>query len=188
MTSRESPALERSRVISRLDALYRRTGANLPYSDPRPSHGAQMEGYFWRVTDVESSRVIFHDAEIYAEKNWGAGFPERWWWGQAQGFEHPDVCVAFGGGRLTAGPLAITVGGVVVRVGDDVTALRRRSRPCTARPMAPAGRFGRAGMGASFTSWAWELASRTYCRCRSPTNAVMSTPTSSSLPRTSRWK
>jgi hypothetical protein len=62
----------------------------------------------------------FDAAEIYAEKNWGAGFPERWWWGQAQGFERPDVCVAFGGGRLTMGPLAITVGGAVVRVGDDV--------------------------------------------------------------------
>ena len=30
------------------------------------------------------------------------------------------MCVAFGGGRLTAGPVAMTVGGAVVRVGDDV--------------------------------------------------------------------
>jgi len=30
------------------------------------------------------------------------------------------VCVAFGGGRLTAGPVAMTVGGAVVRVKDDV--------------------------------------------------------------------
>jgi hypothetical protein len=226
-------------VIERLDEIYRHTGANLPHGDPLPSHGAQMEGYFWRVTDVLSSRVVvvlcgvnrhpdgdwatvaiaaepggfvrsavfprasarrdaylvtagdgafratandvhlelgddavvdlsldrvaswphalggggifsavpflgqywhphvlggavsgqasigserwaFDGAEIYAEKNWGAGFPERWWWGQAQGFERPDVCVAFGGGRLTAGPLAMTVGGAVIRVGDDV--------------------------------------------------------------------
>jgi hypothetical protein len=225
-------------VIDWLDARYRRTGANLPSGDPLPSHGAQMEGYFWRVTDVAASRVVvvlcgvnrhrdgdwatvaiaaepggfvrsavvpnararrdvfevvagdgafrasatsvhtdlgdavvdlsidrvvpwphrlgggglfsalpflgqywhphilggtvsgtatigderwqFDAAEIYAEKNWGAGFPEHWWWGQAQGFERSDVCVAFGGGRLTAGPLAITVGGAVVRVGDAV--------------------------------------------------------------------
>jgi tocopherol cyclase len=226
-------------VIGRLDAFYRRTGANLPHGDPLPSHGARMEGYFWRVTDVVTSRVIvvlcgvnrhpdgdwatiaiaaepggfvrsavvpdaasrrdvflvtagdgafratstgvhvdlgtgatvdlsidrvvgwphalggggvfsaipflgqywhphalggvvsgqasigsetwvFDGADIYAEKNWGAGFPERWWWGQAQGFDRPDVCVAFGGGRLTAGPLAMTVGGAVVRVGNDV--------------------------------------------------------------------
>jgi hypothetical protein len=226
-------------VIARLDAAYRRTGANLPGGDPLPSHGAEMEGWFWRVTDVATSRVVvvlcginrhpdgdwatvaiaaepggfvrsavldgaraeadrflvtagdgafradattvhvdlgddaavdlsiddavrwphalgggglfsavpflgqywhphvlggrvsgvavvgeqrwsFAEAAIYAEKNWGAGFPERWWWGQAQGFDRPDVCVAFGGGVLTAGPLSITVGGVVVRIGDDV--------------------------------------------------------------------
>ncbi len=225
-------------MTGRLDAFYRRSGANLPNGDPLPSHGAQMEGYFWRVTDVARSRVVvvlcgvnrhpdgdwatvaiatepggvvrsavlplassrrdaflvtaggdafraspthvrielgdavvdfsieravgwphalggggifsavpflgqywhphvlggavsgsaqigsdrwdFSDAQIYAEKNWGAGFPERWWWGQAQGFDRDDVCVAFGGGRLTAGPLAITVGGAVIRVGGDV--------------------------------------------------------------------
>ncbi len=226
-------------MIGQLDAFYRRSGANVPNGDPLPSHGAQMEGYFWRVTDVASLRVVivlcgvnrhpdgdwatvaigaepggfvrsavlplasarrdtflvtagdgrfratatevhielapdaivdlsidrtvpwphslggggvfsavpflgqywhphvlggsvsglavigseqwgFADANIYAEKNWGAGFPERWWWGQAQGFENREVCVAFGGGRLTAGPLAMTVGGAVVRVDDRV--------------------------------------------------------------------
>lgn len=228
--------------VSSLDGLYRRTGANLPRSDPRLSHGAEMEGYFWRFTDVAGGRVLvvlcgvnvhpdgdwatvavaahpggfvrsvaldgahaapdefrveagdgafaatatevhvdlgadarvdvtldrpvewplalgaggllsalpflgqywhphllggdasgiarvghqaweFAAAEVYAEKNWGAGFPERWWWGQAQGFDRPDVCVAFGGGRLTAGPLAANVGGVVVRVGAHVVRL-----------------------------------------------------------------
>jgi hypothetical protein len=226
-------------VIGQLDTVYRRTGANLPGGDPLPSHGAEMEGYFWRVTDVAAARVIvilcginrhpdgdwatvalatepggfvrsavlplarsdrerflviagegafradessvhidlgdgaradlsladtfswpltlggggvfsmvpflgqyWHPhvlggrasgevetgahrwsvdaADVYAEKNWGAGFPERWWWGQAQGFDRPDVCVAFGGGVLTAGRVSLTVGGVVLRVGDDV--------------------------------------------------------------------
>ena len=60
------------------------------------------------------------DADVYAEKNWGAGFPQRWWWGQAQGFDRPDVCVAFGGGLLTAGPFSAHVGGVVVRIGAKV--------------------------------------------------------------------
>lgn len=31
---------------------------NLPYGDPLPSHGAEMAGYFWRVTDVARGRVI----------------------------------------------------------------------------------------------------------------------------------
>jgi hypothetical protein len=65
----------------------------------------------------------FDDADVYAEKNWGAGFPERWWWGQAHGFDRPDVCVAFTGGVLTAGPVSATVGGVVVRLGAHLIRL-----------------------------------------------------------------
>jgi len=229
-------------MFDRLDGMYRRTGANLPFGDPRPTHGAEMEGWFWRVTDVASRRVLvvlcgvnrhpdgdwatvaiaaepggfvrsavlpdahaasdrfavtagggafnatdttvhvdlgpdaradltlhrpvgwprplggggifsmvpflgqywhphllgggaagtaavgedtwsFDDAEVYAEKNWGAGFPAHWWWGQAHGFDRDDVCVAFSGGVLTAGPLAATVGGVVVRVGTHLVRL-----------------------------------------------------------------
>jgi len=225
-----------------LDRVYRRTGATLPAGDPRPTHGAEMEGWFWRVTDVASGRVLvvlcgvnrhpdgdwatvavaaepggfvrsavlpdaraaadrflvdagggafrasatevhvdlgpdarvdlslqrpvawphalgggglfsavpflgqywhphllgggatgtatlggerwqLDDAEVYAEKNWGAGFPQHWWWGQAHGFDRPDVCVAFTGGVLSAGPFAATVGGVVVRLGPDVLRL-----------------------------------------------------------------
>jgi len=225
--------------LARIDQTYRRTGANLPSGDPTAGHAAEMEGYFWRFTDVASRRVVvvlcgvnrhpdgdwatvalaahpggfvrsavldaahassetllveagdgafradensvhidlgpdaaatftidervewphalgggglfsavpflgqywhphvlggvaqgnvtlgdetweLRNADVYAEKNWGAGFPERWWWGQAQGFDDPDVCVAFGGGLLTAGPLSITVGGLVARVGGKV--------------------------------------------------------------------
>jgi tocopherol cyclase len=228
--------------LSRLDERFRRSGANLPFGDPRPSHGAEMEGYFWRVTDVTAGRVLvvlcgvnrhpdgawatvavaahpggfvrsavvpaavartdrfevragegtleasestvrvdlgegaraellvehpvlwpralggggifsvvpflgqywqphllggrvrgtarigdetwtLDGADVYAEKNWGAGFPERWWWGQAHGFDRPDVCVAFSGGVLTAGPLSLTVGGLVVRVGAHTVRL-----------------------------------------------------------------
>lgn len=66
---------------------------------------------------------------VYAEKNWGkGGFPDSWWWGQAQGFADPSVCVAFAGGEVTAGPLRTTVTGVVVllpggqliRLGDPL--------------------------------------------------------------------
>ncbi len=234
--------------LAQLDQWFRRSGATLPMADPRPSHGAEMEGWFWRVTDSRSGRVVvvlcgvnrhpdgdwatvavaaepggfvrqavlsdahgdtdtyrveagdgafrasasrvqvdlgpdarvdlslerpvewpralggggvfsalpflgqywhphllggaasgtvtvgdetwqFDDAQVYAEKNWGAGFPAHWWWGQAQGFDRDDVCVAFSGGVLTAGPLAVTVGGVVVRVGAHVL----RLTPPTAR-------------------------------------------------------
>lgn len=229
-------------LLSRLSAAYRRTGADLPFGDSRPSHGAEMEGYFWRMTDTSNERVLvvlcgvnrhpdgdwatvaiaaepggfvrsavlphahadagsfsvtagdgaftasadrltvdlgtdarvdltisepvgwpralgaggvfsvvpflgqywqphllggnasgtatvgdgswsLEASEVYAEKNWGAGFPESWWWGQAQGFDRPDVCVAFTGGVLTAGPVSATVGGVVVRVGAHLVRL-----------------------------------------------------------------
>ena len=229
-------------TLSALAGLYRRTGADLPFGDPRPSHGAEMEGYFWRITQPETGDVVvalcgvnrhraghwatvalaahpgdfvrsaeiqtarasreryeveagtgvlradarslrvdlapdarldvrfedafdwphvlagggiasvvpwlnqywhphvlgarvagsarvggrdvrFDGATAYAEKNWGMGFPEQWWWGQAQAFERPDVCVVFSGGRLALGRLAVDITGVVVRVGDEVVQL-----------------------------------------------------------------
>ncbi|HNF05545.1 MAG: tocopherol cyclase family protein [Mycobacterium sp.] len=221
-------------------SLYRRTGADVPFGDPLPSHGTEMEGWFWRLTDPEAGRVVvalcsanrhpdgdwataaialhpggvvrsaavdtvtadrnhfavqgrsgtdclnattdrlemeigdcavdltfrdehrwpkafggggvfssvpflnqywhpyrlggrasgtarfgsrrwdFDDAVLYCERNWGAGFPRRWWWGQAHDFGDDDVCVAFSGGLLELGPLNREVTGVVVRLGDRV--------------------------------------------------------------------
>ncbi len=218
---------------------YRATGADLPFGDPLPAHGVAMEGYFWRVTDPASGRVLialigvnrdrrgahwatlglgahpsgflrtvehpvaaadpgrlgasagdafqsghgsvrvdlgedarldlritgpapwphrrfggssffqavpalnqywhpwllggradgeatigaetvsFDGAQVYAEKNWGrGGFPEAWWWGQAQGFAEPGVCVAFAGGIVHSGPIRTEVTGLVVRLPD----------------------------------------------------------------------
>lgn len=58
-------------------------------------------------------------AQVYAEKNWGRdGFPDSWWWGQAQGFAEPGACVAFAGGQVHAGPLRTTVTAFVVRLPD----------------------------------------------------------------------
>jgi tocopherol cyclase len=223
--------------LNRLAALYRRSGADLPGGDPRPTHGAEMEGWFWRLTDASGDQVVLalcginrhpdgdwatvgvaahpggivrsavvpgahaagdrmhvvapgvleaddehlrvelHDVRLtvrlerprgwphrlgaggafsavpflgqywhphvlgggvrgslavdgrtrpldgavaYAEKNWGAGFPDAWWWGQAQGFTDPRLCVAFGGGRLRAGPVTFGVTGCVVALPDRV--------------------------------------------------------------------
>jgi hypothetical protein len=59
------------------------------------------------------------DAQVYAEKNWGrAGFPESWWWGQAQGFADEGACLAFAGGLVHVGPLRTEVTAVVVRLPD----------------------------------------------------------------------
>lgn len=57
--------------------------------------------------------------QVYAEKNWGrGGFPDAWWWGQAQGFTEGDSCVAFAGGEIKSGPLRTEVTAVVVRLPD----------------------------------------------------------------------
>ncbi len=223
---------------------FRRTGADLPFGDPVPSHGTEMEGWFWRATDAARERVVvalcgvnrhpdgdwatvavalhpggvvrsaaldkaeadrmhfavaagttpdarfeassdrlrvdledvhldltFADAfrwprafggggvfssvpflnqywhpyrlggsasgtvaggdgrwtldgaTLYCERNWGAGFPQRWWWGQAHDFDGADVSVAFSGGVLSLGPVARLVSGIVVRVDDRVIRL-----------------------------------------------------------------
>ena len=228
-------------VLGRLVAAFRRTGADVPFGDPLPSHGSEMEGWFWRITDAASARVVvalcgvnrhpagdwatvavalhpggivraaaldgahasrtrfflrvgtghegsleaspdrlrihlddvhldlgfahpfewpkafggggafsavpflnqywhpyrlggraegiverggerwsFDDAIVYCERNWGMGFPERWWWGQAHDFDGADVSVAFSGGLLRLGPIARPVCGAVVRLGERV--------------------------------------------------------------------
>ena len=228
---------------SKLSDIYRRTGADVPFGNPLPSHGTEMEGWFWRVSDEASGRALialcsvnrhtqgdwstaavgvhpgltvrsgalrgararqspfavsagdetdnftvgtdrvqfslgdvrldmeihdpvtwpkafggcgvfsaipflnqywhpyylggkasgtvtygaeswsFDGAKLYAERNWGAGFPLRWWWGQAHDFGEDDVCVAFSGGLLSLGPIARDVNGIVVRVGSKVIRL-----------------------------------------------------------------
>jgi hypothetical protein len=42
----------------RLLSLYRRTGADVPFGDPRAYHGVAMEGYFWRLTDAGAGTVV----------------------------------------------------------------------------------------------------------------------------------
>jgi len=39
-------------------AAYRRTGADLPWSDPVRAHGVTMEGWFWRFTGRPAGRVV----------------------------------------------------------------------------------------------------------------------------------
>lgn len=37
---------------------YRALGADPPFGDPRRAHGVAMEGYFWRLSDPRSGRVL----------------------------------------------------------------------------------------------------------------------------------
>lgn len=90
----------------------------------------------WLLGGAASGRVVVGEDsweldgwQVYGEKNWGkGGFPDSWWWGQAQGFDDPTACVAFAGGDVTAGPLRTRVtalvvllpGGRLVRLGDPL--------------------------------------------------------------------
>ena len=45
-------------LLNRVVNGYRRTGADVPFGDPVPSHGTEMEGWFWRVTEPATGRAI----------------------------------------------------------------------------------------------------------------------------------
>jgi tocopherol cyclase len=80
-----------------------------------------------RIGDAD---LALDGAVAYAEKNWGAGgMPPTWWWGQAHGFDRPDACVAFAGGRAGLGPARVTAGALVVALGGDVRTVVRPLRP-----------------------------------------------------------
>jgi tocopherol cyclase len=79
---------------------------------------------------IGAETIDLDGAVAYAEKNWGAGgMPPTWWWGQAHGFDRPDVCVAFAGGRAGLGPVRATATALVVVVGDEVRTVVRPLRP-----------------------------------------------------------
>jgi Tocopherol cyclase len=62
-------------------------------------------------------------ARAYAEKNWGRGFPDTWWWGQAHDFGD-DVSVAFAGGPVRVGPARVRASAAVVRLDGAVLRCR----------------------------------------------------------------
>ena len=45
-------------MLQRLVHGFRRTGADVPFGDPLPSHSTEMEGWFWRVTEPSTGRAI----------------------------------------------------------------------------------------------------------------------------------
>ena len=102
-----------------------------PYGGLGIGHALPGLGQYWhphalggRATGeavLGGEHVVLRDANVYAEKNWStAGFPERWWWGQAGAFGGADACVAFAGGRVHVGPVGLDATAVVVRVEDRV--------------------------------------------------------------------
>ena len=73
-------------AAGRLIAAYRQTGADVPFGDPVPWHGSEMEGWFWRLTDSGSAtrrslvKVARRSLSIFATSR------QRWrrWLGEGQ--------------------------------------------------------------------------------------------------------
>jgi hypothetical protein len=101
-------------------------------------HPYRLGGTATGIVEHSADRWSLDDATLYCERNWGAGFPERWWWGQAHDFDGADVSVAFSGGLLSLGPIARMVSGVVVRLGDRVI---RITPPAPVRSSLSPGRW-----------------------------------------------
>jgi hypothetical protein len=79
---------------------------------------------------IGGAEIDLDGAVAYAEKNWGAGgMPASWWWGQAHGFDRPDACVAFAGGRAGIGPARVLATALVVALGNEVRTVVRPPRP-----------------------------------------------------------
>ena len=80
-------------------------------------HGVALQGTVRFGDEV----VDVSDARVYIEKNWGASFPCKWWWVQANAFEsHTDLTVtAVGATRMvlgwkeTLGMVAVHLDGVL---------------------------------------------------------------------------
>jgi tocopherol cyclase len=105
-----------------------------------PAHAIPGLSQYWhpwllraRVTGaarIGAAEIDLDGAVAYAEKNWGAGgMPPRWWWGQAHGFDRPDACVAFAGGRAGIGPARALATALVVALGNEVSSVVRPPRP-----------------------------------------------------------
>jgi hypothetical protein len=105
-----------------------------------PAHAIPGLSQYWhpwllRATVSGSARVgaqtiDLEDAVVYAEKNWGpGGMPPAWWWGQAHGFDRPDVCIAFAGGRAGIGRVRATATALVVALGGEVHTVVRPLQP-----------------------------------------------------------
>jgi hypothetical protein len=105
-----------------------------PFGGLGAAHAVPALGQYWHPhilggraegrAILGGETVELDGAQVYAEKNWGrGGFPDRWWWGQAQGFERPDACVAFAGGDVTIGPATLRATAIVVRLGATIVRL-----------------------------------------------------------------
>jgi hypothetical protein len=107
-------------------AAYRRTGADVPFGDPRGYHGVGMEGHFWRITQPATGAVV---VAIVAISRDAAGRP----WAMASLAAHPGAAVR----SATLPHASAAARGLALRAGDAVGA-GRAAVPAPGAAAAPA--------------------------------------------------
>lgn len=99
-------------------ARYRRTGADLPFADPRRHHGAAMEGSYWRFTDAASGTVAVVFVAVCRDRE---GAP----WAMVGLAAHPGGHVRFGvADAVEAGTEMLHLRGQGVALQADRASLR----------------------------------------------------------------
>jgi hypothetical protein len=98
-------------------AVYRATGADLPFGDPRGYHGVGMEGHFWRITQPRTGAVV---VAILAISRDARGRP----WAMAALAAHPGGAVR----SATLPDAWAAQRGLDLRVGDAFAADQRSLR------------------------------------------------------------
>jgi hypothetical protein len=101
---------------------YRRSGADLPFGDPRRAHGTRFEGYYWRLTDVAGGRVAIALCGVCrdAEGPWAIVACAREPGGLVRSRIEPLAEVSFGALGVRAGAsLSGTADSLRVDLGPD---------------------------------------------------------------------
>jgi hypothetical protein len=104
-------------LVQQVLSAYRAGGADLPFGDPLAYHGVAMEGYFWRITDPATGRVVIALIGVNraADGHWAtlglAGYPNRFLRTVAhpQGAADWEQLGASAGDAFVAGPDSVKV-------------------------------------------------------------------------------
>jgi len=89
-----------ARPLPPCGAVRRRSGRRTQRRGARSAQILMAQGRASGWIEWGGRRYDFADAPAYSEKNWGGGFPSRWFWVQCEAFEgEPDAALTCVGAR-----------------------------------------------------------------------------------------